>query len=481
MSELTLPEGWLSIDFMDVLDVQGGTQPPKSTFIYEESEGYIRLLQIRDFGDKPVPTYVPDTKKLRTCEEDDVLIARYGASLGRICTGMKGAYNVALAKVVVPEHIKKNYLKYFLKSGHFQDPLNLLSRSAQNGFNKKDLESFPLVVPSQPEQEAIVKYLDNYLTTVSQIQARLNAIPKLIEKFRQSILNDAVSGKLTGEWRDRQESFESIEPFTTTSEERLDIYGAKYKKPIKLKNKPEYKIPNSWQWTSIDSSCVKITDGTHHSPESFSEGSYRYITSKNVRNGYMDLTKITYVDETTHKEIYSRCDVKFHDVLLVKDGANTGLCCVNNLNEEFSLLSSVGVLKPSSFLNPFYLQFYFWSPMAKNSIESVMGGTAIKRLTLTKIMNLPLSLPPIKEQKEIVSQIERFFAYADQIEKSVATAKARVDNLTQSILYQAFTGQLTAEWREQNPDLISGENSAEVLLAKIKAEKQYSGKKLGKA
>ena len=81
---------------------------------------------------------------------------------------------------------------------------------------------------------------------------------------------------------------------------------------------------------------------------------------------------------------------------------------------------------------------------------------------------------------KIIKKVNFLFAYADQIEKSVAIAKARVDNLTQSILHQAFTGQLTKEWREQNPELISGDNSAEALLAKIEAEKKASGKK-GKA
>lgn len=86
-------------------------------------------------------------------------------------------------------------------------------------------------------------------------------------------------------------------------------------------------------------------------------------------------------------------------------------------------------------------------------------------------------LPSIEEQQEIVKRVKGFFNYADQIEKSVSTAKARVDKLTQSILYQVFTGNLTAEWREQNHELISGENSAEALLTKIKADKQGSGKK----
>lgn len=101
---------------MDILDIQGGTQPPKKEFIYKEKKDYIRLLQIRDFGDRPLPTFIPYTNNLKTCNKDDVLIGRYGASVGRICTGMEGAYNVALAKAIAPEGISKRFLFYLLKS-----------------------------------------------------------------------------------------------------------------------------------------------------------------------------------------------------------------------------------------------------------------------------------------------------------------------------------------------------------------------------
>ena len=104
-------------------------------------------------------------------------------------------------------------------------------------------------------------------------------------------------------------------------------------------------------------------------------------------------------------------------------------------------------------------------------------GVTVASVDTKSLLHYKFRLPSLDEQKLIVKRIKQLFAHADQIEKSVAIAKARVDNLTQSILHQAFTGQLTKEWREQNPELISGDNSAEALLAKIEAEKQGSSKK----
>ena len=201
-----LPSGWAVEKFTTILDINGGTQPPKKEFISEPKEGYIRLLQIRDFGKKPVPTYIPDNGKRRICTMEDILIGRYGASVGRICTGMEGAYNVALARVAKPNQIDTGFLKYFLESHYFQQPLGLLSRSAQNGFNKQDLSAFNLLIPPLNEQISIANKLDSLLAKVDAAQTRLEKIPTLLKRFRQSIRAAATSGELTREWRGNAET-----------------------------------------------------------------------------------------------------------------------------------------------------------------------------------------------------------------------------------------------------------------------------------
>ncbi|MEA9437075.1 restriction endonuclease subunit S [Aeromonas caviae] len=84
---------------------------------------------------------------------------------------------------------------------------------------------------------------------------------------------------------------------------------------------------------------------------------------------------------------------------------------------------------------------------------------------------LIINLPQVEEQTEIVRRVEQLFAYADSIELQAKAAKARVDNLTQAILAKAFRGELTADWRAANPVLISSDNSAAALLARIQAKR----------
>ena len=90
------------IKLCDVCDFQGGSQPPKDEWSFIPKDGYIRMLQIRDFtqGERVIPEYIKLTNTTKICEADDILIARYGASLGKKLTGLSGAYNVAIMRTI---------------------------------------------------------------------------------------------------------------------------------------------------------------------------------------------------------------------------------------------------------------------------------------------------------------------------------------------------------------------------------------------
>lgn len=118
------------------------------------------------------------------------------------------------------------------------------------------------------------------------------------------------------------------------------------------------------------------------------------------------------------------------------------------------------------------------SNVAKINVLANRVGIAQQHFNVGSMKKMPIHLPPLLEQNEIVHRVEQLFAYADTIEKQVDNALSRANNLTQSILAKAFQGELTAEWRAENLELISGENSAAALLEKIKGERAAStGKK----
>lgn len=163
-----------------VCDFQGGSQPPKRDWELKPQEGFIRMLQIRDFtqSEKDYIEYVRVTKALKTCKEDDILIGRYGASVGKILTGLAGAYNVAIIKSI-PDRKKlgRQYLMHYFLSDYFQEYVLATGagRGAQAGFNKEDLSRIDILVPPMELQEryaAMVEQSDKSKLLVETIRRK---------------------------------------------------------------------------------------------------------------------------------------------------------------------------------------------------------------------------------------------------------------------------------------------------------------------
>ena len=224
------------IKLCDVCDFQGGSQPPKDEWSFDLKDGYIRMLQIRDFtqNEKVAPEYIKITKTTKTCGADDILIARYGASLGKILTGLAGAYNVAIMRTIPDTNVlEKKYLYYYLKSPVFQRfLLNVGSRAAQAGFNKYDLQELLIPNITRNEQVKIVGILERVETVIEARQKELQKLDDLIKaRFVEMFSNNnypilkwcEVFNTTTG----RLDSNASVEngkyPFFTCSKDILKI------------------------------------------------------------------------------------------------------------------------------------------------------------------------------------------------------------------------------------------------------------------
>jgi len=168
--------------------------------------------------------------------------------------------------------------------------------------------------------------------------------------------------------------------------------------------------------------CIKIQDGTHFSPQS-TKGPRRYMTSRNIRDGYLDLQECGWISAEEHQNIYHRVDVKYGDVVITKDGANTGNAAFFDLDEEVSLLSSVAFIRTNpQKLNAKFLLSFLRSPRGNWEIVREMKGTAITRITLNQIRDFRVPYIPIEQQN----------AYAikfDVIETSIKNAVIELSQL----------------------------------------------------
>ena len=189
-----IPKGWRVVSLGDLMCYNGGSQPPASEFIEEYKEGYIRFIQIRDYASDSHITYIPISKRNKLCDVKDIMIARYGASLGRICYGLKGAYNVALAKVTPIKDYYREYLRCFLNTREFYEGINNKgNRAVQAGFNQSDIQSFRIPFPAD---EDILKRFENLCS--SYFERRLLNVKESrhLTTLRDTLLPKLMSGEL---------------------------------------------------------------------------------------------------------------------------------------------------------------------------------------------------------------------------------------------------------------------------------------------
>lgn len=196
--------------------------------------------------------------------------------------------------------------------------------------------------------------------------------------------------------------------------------------------KPRIDIDPAWPMEPLGKFC-SIMDGTHFSPDNKEKGDFKYITAKNIKPYSLDLSNLTYVSEKAHKEIFSKCPVAKGDILYIKDGATAGIAAINDLDEEFSLLSSVAVMKPHKELMSNFLLYYLNSEKGKQSFLDHVGGVAITRLTLTKLNAITIPLPPINIQNDFVKLFDSERETVDRCKKLIINNQNKIRQIIDKV------------------------------------------------
>jgi type I restriction enzyme S subunit len=311
------------------------------------------------------------------------------------------AFGGFMGQITPKKEVEERFLFYVLTSSIYKKYIDELSDGVNiNNLKYDQLGQFPVIVPPLPEQRRIVAILDEAFEGIAT--AKANA-----EKNLQNA-REVFEGHLNAVFSQRGEG---------------------------------------WMEKGLDEVCLKIQDGAHESPQVLFDtpgnGRFLYITSKNIKDGYLDLNKVAYVNSDFHNRIYSRCQPDVGDILLTKDGSNTGNVSINSIAEPFSLLSSVCLIKTNTnFLLQKFLYFYLRSPIGINKITGSMTGTAIKRIILKTIKKSTITIPSLQAQMAIVSEIDKLNNYTQHLESLYKQKITALDELKQSLLHQAFNGDL---------------------------------------
>ena len=262
-----------------------------------------------------------------------------------------------------------------------------------------------------------------------------------VSRLRRFILDLAVRGKLVEQDPSDESASELLKHIQT--EKNFLLQGRKGNREVAYFAIPDaeapFHLPISWSWCRLIDLLTKLTDGTHHSPPNFAKGDFKYITAKNIKSEGVSLDEITYVSKEVHDEIFARCDPAMGDVLYIKDGATTGIVTVNNLDEQFSMLSSVALLKlPKSIYNRL-LVYFLRSPFFYSQMRGFMKGAAITRVTLKRMAPTLIPLPPLAEQHRIVAKVDELMALCDELETKITNTIATRRQLLEASLQEALS------------------------------------------
>jgi type I restriction enzyme S subunit len=383
----------------DVCDFEGGSQPPKSEFIYDEKPGYVRFLQIRDFGSDKNITYIRHSKKNRLCDENDILIGRYGASVGKILTGKAGSYNVALMKTLPNlEVLDQSWFYHFLISDEFQKPLlNVADRSAQAGFSKDDIYNFPVPLPPLPEQQRIVGLLDEAFeglaTAKANAEKNLQNARALFESHLQSVFTQRGPG-----WVEK--TLEDIADADCSLSYGIVQPGDEFDEGMPI---------------------VRPTD----------------LTTKIIRLG--GLKRI----DPKLAGGYKRTALQGGELLLCVRGS-TGV--VSIASPELVGANVTRGIVPIRFNRSLLLPefgFYLISGgPVQSQIREKTYGTALMQINIRDLRVITFSVPPLQEQKRLAANLDDLHEETQRLARLYERKLAALEALKKSLLHQAFTGEL---------------------------------------
>ncbi len=444
--EKQLPKNWVEVQIKDVAHTTSGGTPKTSRKDYWG--GDIPWINSGKLKDKIIDTpskYITELGLKESSAKlfpiDTIVIALTGATTGKVgLLKIKTSTNQSVTGIFPNDYFESKIMFYQL-----QDLRNIiLSKAlgtAQPHINKKIVDETKVKLPPLAEQKRIVAKLDNLFAELDIIKERLANIPALLKNFRQSVLNQAVTGKLTEEWREGKE-FVNL---------KLDSNG-KYELGF------NFRVPENWKVYPIGNvfsfqQGMQIAKNTRLKKP----GNNRLpiLRIKNYHDGF--IKDVEYVSITEKSLIAEK-----EDIILTRTGESRG----------WVLTGYRGVFHNNTFRINFpkdkvegrYLEFFLNQSEVQAFIKFNSGRTGQPDLTHKSFGPCPFILPPQEEQQEIVKRVDTLFKQADNIQTHYEALVKRIEVVPQAILAKAFKGELVPQ--------LPTDGDAKELLAEIKKLKE---------
>ncbi len=404
---LDFPEDWVKIPLCNAGKVVTGNTPKTSNTEYYNSD-YLPWV---------TPPDLDDGIRISTAKK---YLSREGAKIARVlpkgavmvsCIGNLGKVGIAdvavatnqqINSIIFNDDVDPEYgfyycqtLKKWLESNSSSTTIAII--------NKSRFEQAPFLKPTIFIQKRIVKKLKLYLSQVKECSNRISKTKVLIQKFRQSVLSAAVTGKLTEEWREE--------------------HG-------------DYK----WNYVQLSNVSDKVTDGDHNPPKRVKVG-VPYLTAKNIKKNRIVFENCTYLSKEDYIKVIKRYKPQKNDLLITCVGT-LGETAIISDETHFAIDRNIAVIRPKTEVLVQYLNFVLNNSETLQVLKTSSGSSAQPHLYLTDLKKLEFNLPSLDEQEEIVKKVQSLYQIADLVEKQIEVTEKRTNKLTQSILAKAFRGEL---------------------------------------
>lgn len=382
---------------------------PKVLSAEKTKDCSIPYINIKAF-EKGLFSEYTNGEKCNLCEDGDLLMVWDGARCGLVGKAKKGAVGSTLMKILPKENVHKEYLYHFISS-KFQT-LNTKPKGVGIPHIEPTLLwNFELVVPTLKEQIAIVSKIEVLLSDLENGKQQLLTAQQQLKTYRQSLLKWAFEGRLTNK----------------------NVNGA---------------LPKGWKWMKTGEVMQTINNGYTPTKEFLSEGKGEipFIKVYNLNfDGTLNFKKNpTFIPEAIHKKDLKRSVCLPGDVLINIVGPPLGkVSVVSNQFPEWNINQAIVLFRPNENITSKYLSYFLQNSVTIHWLENTSKATAGQwNVKVSTCREIPLPLPSIKEQEQIVSDLESKLTVCDKIEEIINTSLQQAEMLKQSILKKAFEGKL---------------------------------------
>ncbi len=406
------------------------------------SKGNSKLLRITDIQNdavdwKCVPYCTTKEKDLKTYQlrNRDILVARTGGTIGKTYIVREldeiAVFASYLIRVIPLYEVNEEFLKLFMMTPcYWKQLIDVSSGTGQPNVNGQSLSNLILPIPPKEEQKRILLKYKELLPKVEEYGKAQEALDKLNaelpERLKKSILQEAIEGRLVKQ--DPNDEPASVLLDRIRKEKARLVKEGKLKKkdlvetPISEEEIP-FEIPENWEWVRLGSMVSNQTGLSYNKGdlEKKVDKPIRVLRGGNINNG----SWCTKVDDVMIAPEF----VKKQNLTLQKNTFITpAVTSLEHLGKTALITEDYPGIVAGGFvlyLIPFYregilvryLSYYFQSAYYNRYCISIANksGQAFWNLSRQKLMNLPIPLPPLAEQKRIVEKIEELLAEVDKL------------------------------------------------------------------